>query len=126
AVSLRSDRGAAPSLVEIPGSHLALWEPGRGSDKRCSSHVDSARVGGVGVKNGAAFVLVEHAGSLAFGHAGIAGPIIVRGRSILQLLRGERHVKIVIEVVLQRRDPLEAPSHPLLEALDLRQWRARD
>src|SRR5438552_11893436 len=32
AVSLRSDRGAAPSLVEIPGSHLALWEPGRGSD----------------------------------------------------------------------------------------------
>src|SRR5438477_6076575 len=26
-------------------------------------HVDSARVGGVGVKNGAAFVLVEHAGS---------------------------------------------------------------
>src|SRR5438132_13469088 len=34
--------------------------------------------------------------------------------------------KIVIEVVLQRRDPLEAPSHPLLEALDLRQRRARD
>src|SRR5437868_8060284 len=49
-----------------------------------------------------------------------------RGRAALELLRSERHVQIMIEVVLERRDPPEAPSHPLPEALDLRQRRTRN
>src|SRR5207253_9617378 len=107
----RSDRGAAPSPAEIPvfisplGNQVEVVIRG-------VHHVDPARVRGVGVKNGAALVLVEHAGPLALRHAGIALRVIVRGRAALELLRSERHVQIMIEVVSSEETHLKL--HPIL------------
>ena len=54
----------------------------------------------------------------------LAELIVVVGLALLQFILGEGHVVVAIEVAAERRHPLEAPSHPLLERLDLRQRRA--
>src|SRR5215471_17451378 len=50
------------------------------------------------------------------------------GEVVLHAVFGfvERDVEIIVEIVGKRRQPGEAPSHALLERLDLRQRRARD
>src|SRR5215471_2447700 len=49
-------------------------------------HIDSSRKAGVGVKNRAALVFVEHAGSLPVHRSGISSCIVVEGASIVGFL----------------------------------------
>src|SRR5467141_3041072 len=81
--------------------------------------VDSPRVARIGVEDGAAFVLAEHAYALAVGHADVGFRMVEERRSAFDFLRGERGLVVVIEIVPARGDPLEAPVHPLLERVEL-------
>ena len=82
-------------------------------------HVDSPRVARVGVKNRAALVFVEHADSLTVRVVGVHSRIVVERRSTVDFLRGKGRLIVKVEIALERGDPLEAPSHPLFERLDL-------
>src|SRR3989440_1301294 len=88
---------------------------------RAVEHVDSTCVARVGLEDGAGRVLVEHARSLAVRRPGIGPGEIVQGRSAPELVRRERCLEVVVEVAGRRGNPLEAPSHPFLECLDLLQ-----
>src|SRR5260370_15226247 len=82
-------------------------------------HVDSPRVARVGVKHRAARVLVEHADALTVRIAWIRLRIVVERRSPLDFLGGKGRLIVKVEIARSRGEPLEAPSHPLFERLDL-------
>src|SRR5258708_34578330 len=82
-------------------------------------HVDAPRVARVGVKHRAALVFVEDADALTVHHAGVRSCIVEERRSTLDFLGGKGGLIVKVEIALERRDPLEAPSHPLFEQLDL-------
>src|SRR5256885_5078199 len=89
-------------------------------------HVDSPRVRGVSVKNGAARVPVEHADALPVAHADVEFRKVVERRSAFDFLRSERRLVVVVEIVLPGGDPFEPPAHAFLERLELGERRARD
>src|SRR5471032_3325128 len=82
-------------------------------------HVDAAGVGRVGVKDRALLVLVEDTGPFTVRHPRTEARIVEELRAAFELLRSERHAVVVIEVVVVRREPLEAPSHSLPELFEL-------
>src|SRR5258708_6027560 len=88
-------------------------------------HVATSRGAGVGVKHRAALVFVEDADPppVQIQRAGIGSAIVVEPRSIVGFLGGKRHVIVKVEIARSRGEPLEAPSHPLFERLDLGQGR---
>lgn len=89
-------------------------------------HVDATRVGRVSVKYIAVLVFVEGADALAFVDVHLGFGEIVKQCSALNFLRRERHMIIKVEIVFERRKPLELPSHPLLESGKFLQRRARN
>src|SRR5436190_2433845 len=86
--------------------------------------VDASRIGRVGVEHVAAVCLCEDAEAFTI-RVPRSQRLVVEDGLVLPL-RPERDVVVVVEVVLERRHPLEAPAHPLLVRRDLRQRRARD
>ncbi len=88
--------------------------------------VDPPRVARVGVKDGAPAVLVERAHSLTVRHIHFRFRKVVEHRSTPGFLRGEGRLIVVVEISRERGHPLEAPSHSLLERLDLGQRCPRD
>ncbi len=67
----------------------------------------------------AAVVLGEHADSHRLFPREARHPIVVEHLLSLHLLRSERHVVVAAEVVAESGHPLEAPSHALLEGVQL-------
>src|SRR6266566_137224 len=86
--------------------------------------VDPTRIGRVSVEHLAALVLGKDAGALTVRVPRGERPVVVDG--FVLLLRREEDSVIVVEVVPKRRDPGEAPAHPLLVCLDLRERRSGD
>jgi len=84
---------------------------------------DAAARTGVGVKDRTALIFVEDADPLPVHLAGIGSGIVVERGSIVGLLGGKRDVIVKVEIARSRGEPLEAPSHPLFERLDLGQGR---
>jgi len=89
-------------------------------------HVDSPRIARVGMKNRTALVFVERTDSLTVRVVGIHYPIVIERCSTLDFLRGKGRLIIIVEIIVQRGDPFEAPSHPLFERLDLGKLGSRD
>src|SRR5215472_18502862 len=87
---------------------------------------EPARKCGVGVKYLASFVLGEYAGSGGFRRRKLADPVVVVHLALPQLLGCERDMKVPIEIATQGRNPLETPTHPLLERLQFFQRRSRN
>src|SRR5207237_1021475 len=92
---------------------------------RAVQRLDAASVARIRVEHRAGPVLVEHARAFAIGHSRVRRPDIVEQGATLELLRRERHAQVVVEVGAGGRDPLEAPAHASLVALDLVEGRAR-
>src|SRR5438034_1864677 len=86
--------------------------------------VDPARVRRVRVEDVPALVPEEDAHPLALRPARAQAAVVV-DRARLVFGR-ERHAVVEVEVVLRRRDPREAPTHPLLVREELGERRARD
>src|SRR5438270_3140725 len=71
-------------------------------------------------------VLVKHAGTRSFFTREVLSLVVVIGFVLRDVVWLERNVVVIVEVVSERRHPLKAPAHPLLECLNLSQWRARN
>src|ERR1700735_4012063 len=85
----------------------------------------AARVSRISVKDVAVLVFIEHANpwrflAWKFGHL-----VVVRHLTLGHFFLGERHVEVAIEISPERRHPVEAPAHALLEFFDLRQRSSR-
>ena len=75
------------------------------------------------MKHRTALIFGERADPLPVHRAGIGSCIVVKRGSIVGFLGGKRDVIVKVEIARSRGEPLEAPSHPLFERLDLGQGR---
>src|SRR5882762_3450941 len=89
-------------------------------------NVEPACVGGIGMEGISASALIEDACTWSFLAPKLDHVVVVWDFPFRHLLLGERDVVVAIEVAPERRHPLEAPAHTLLERLDLGQWRSRN
>src|SRR5271169_1729743 len=93
---------------------------------RSQQNVESPGIGGVGMEYLALRVLVKDAETRALLGWKIHRPEVVGTLAISQLVLCERNPIIEVEVAFIRRHPREAPSHALLEGLDLWKGCARN
>ena len=73
------------------------------------------------MKDRAAFVFGEHADPPPVQRAGIGSGLVVERGSLVGFLGGKRDVIVKVVIARSRGEPLEAPSHPVFERLDLGQ-----
>src|SRR6516165_6395199 len=103
----------------------------------CIHHVEPPGITRIGVMYSATFVLIEHAYSrrlLVDGIFGVHKPkrvrlavgVIVVNSSLLELRWRKRYLKIKVEIAVEGRNPLETPTHTLLERLQLFQGSMRN
>src|ERR1700719_1674692 len=86
----------------------------------------ATRISRIGMKDGAGFILVEHARAVKVFELVLSHLEVVIDLALREFLRSERYVVVVVEIVAIRRYPVKAPFHALLVSLDLVQRRARD
>ena len=108
-----------PGLVPAFGQEV---EDGVSAEHRFAS----AAKGGVGVKDVARLILVEHAVSRHVFNRNLPPFVVVIDLPLGDLVRREGDVEIVVEVAAEGRHPFEAPAHALFHHRDLCQRRARD
>src|SRR5437868_4615852 len=87
--------------------------------------VEPAPVGGVSVEDLSGIVLLEDAGARAFFAEERLRGVVVGDGPLCRLFLAEGDAVIEVEIAVVRGDPLELPSHALLEGLDLGERRAR-
>jgi hypothetical protein len=85
----------------------------------------AAREGRIGVKHLSLRILRKHAVAGQFLDAGINRLVIVFGTVGCEFVRCEGNMEIVVEVVAERRHPVEMPPHPLLVGFDFGERSAR-
>src|SRR5262245_1335611 len=83
--------------------------------------IDPAPVARIGMEHSAVGRLVEEARSGQLRLARVARCVVVRRPFALQRFASERNAVVEVEVAPERRQPGEAPSHPLLVGLELRE-----
>src|SRR5271170_1591461 len=79
----------------------------------------SAPKTGIGMENVAGLVFVEHTDSRRFLAREFRPLEVVIHLALSPFFLRKRHMVVVVEFVSERRNPLEAPAHALLERLDL-------
>src|SRR6266446_4585828 len=86
----------------------------------------TARITGIGVKDLAGLVLVEHAEAGQLIHPALGHSVVVIDLALRQFLSGEGHVKVVVEVAAVGRHPIEGPAHAFAIGFDLGERRTRN
>src|ERR1700679_614725 len=89
-------------------------------------HFVSSAVRGIGVEDLTGPILVEDADSRKFFAYEFPRLVVVIDLSRCDFLLCERHVIVIVEVAVIRREPAEAPTHALFESLDLCEWCSRN
>src|SRR5262245_15721799 len=88
--------------------------------------VETATIGGIGVKDFAHGALVEHAGARPLlAREALDELVVVKDLAAGLLLCGERDLIVGIEIAAERRHPFEVPAHATLESFNLGQRRPR-